>query len=87
MIDHPLNEFDDWKILTSSKSWKVFLKLLDAHKGNLQAKVNKHVRLGEYRLADRAESKMEDVFKIKQLVCDRMNNLRKELDNGNDYQK
>lgn len=74
--DSRILELEAWKNIVVSDDWKYVIKLLKEHESYLQKEANRQLKAGEYRLADRAQAKMEDVQKIIDLAQSRLNSLK-----------
>lgn len=76
-MNHEPIELFEWKELIKTPEWRQFEKLIIKHINYLQEQVNRYVRQGDYRMADRAEAKMEDAVKIMDLVSEQIKALKK----------
>ena len=73
----PRGELDNLFVLVNGMEWNQFLKIKRAHAEVLQAEVNSYLAKGEYRLADRAQAKMEENNRDIQLLNKRMDELKR----------
>lgn len=73
----PLFELEAWDSLIHTEDWRAFLKLLDAHKEYLQARVNEYLAAHEDRRAGEELAKLNDCNRIKTLITSRIKELQK----------
>ena len=81
----PKEQFSNLMSLINSEEWRFFIQIKEKHTECLQAEVNRWLKEGKYREADRAQAKLEDnVFDI-QLLNKRMQELKKTLPQEEDF--
>jgi len=83
----PREELDRLYSLVKSEEWKMFLIIKESHAEYLQAEVNKCIAKGEYRMADRAQAKLEDNSRDIELLRMRMDALKKTLPQEEEFTK
>ena len=72
-------QLDNIYSLVKSSEWKEFLRVKEEHAEHLQAEVNRCISNGEYRMADRAQAKLEDNVRDVELLRKRMEQLKSSL--------
>ena len=78
-------EFDNLLSLVKSQEWNLFLRLKERHSIYLQHEMSRLLARGDYRLADRAQAKLEENSRDVELLRKRMDELKKALPKEEDF--
>ena len=73
----PKEQLSNFISLISSDEWSQFIAIKEEHAECLQKEINRHLAEGNYRLADRAQAKLEDNMRDIELLNKRMQELKR----------
>lgn len=81
LVNSAVLQLEAWKNVVHTEDWRIFVKMMEAHKAYLQKQVNEKLRAYEDRKAGEALRAFDDCQRIIDLVQASIDTLQKKINN------